>query len=418
VSGAVLSLALFGLVGLAVRRVAGDVQPFLAGMGVVALVLFAAGVTGVPLVPALLALLAASAAVALLVRRRDEASLNFPRLPTIIGLAGAAWLSALAVTLPLEDYDGRAFWLLKAKAIANELDVDGPFFHDETSTSPRNEYPLLVPLNGAAIMLAAGDLDDRHVRLMYVLLAIGFALAIRDGLARLTSPAVGAWAAALFMWLPQIGPEPDGGALTGSADIALGAFVACAFFELALARSPWRFGFWLPMIALTKSEGLPLALLLLALGCLTFRWKALRAAVPLSIGLLLLWQWRRGIDPSDESDYGTLIWTFPDQLSLFGRVVGDFVSQVWAFHDWGALWLAALLATFWLVHCRKWRVVGLAAGVIVPTVLLYAAVIAVTDWDLYLMADSVGPRLMTHLVGPCMALLGCGLTARREASPD
>lgn len=417
-TGALLCLSIFGLVGWAGSRFVGRGASVLSGLGLVGLALYAAGVVGLPMVESLIALLVASLAVLLFKNHEPGAKqMSYPRIPSVIAVVAVVWMTTLAVILPLEDYDGRAFWLLKAKAIAHELDVDGPFFHDETSMSPRNLYPLLVPVNAAVVMLAAGELDDRHVRLLYVLFAVGLALALREGLARLATPTIGAWSAALVLWLPQIGPEPDGGVLTGSADIALGAFVTCAFFELLEERSAWRFGFWLPMILLTKSEGLPLAVILFGLGCAVFRRRVVASAVPFLLGIALLMTWKRGLQRSDETDYATLIWTLPDRLPLFGQVAGDFLSQIWAFHDWGALWLAVIAAALWLVRCGRSRPVALAAAATLPMVALYAAIIAVADWDLWEMTASVAPRLMTHLLGPALALLGIALATPRKA-PD
>src|SRR6185295_10630769 len=82
-------------------------------------------------------------------------------------------------TLPLTDFDGRVFWVLKAKAIAHEQSIDGPFFRGESTFSPRNRYPLLIPLDAAAVMGLARELDDKQVRGLYALTFLALLLVIR-----------------------------------------------------------------------------------------------------------------------------------------------------------------------------------------------------------------------------------------------
>ena len=101
----------------------------------------------------------------------------------------AAWCILLCIPLialtfaaaiaPLNDFDGRAFWVLKAKGIAHERSIDGPFFHGGTH-DPRNQYPILIPLDGAVILSVAHDLDDRQLRWLYVALLAALALLVRE----------------------------------------------------------------------------------------------------------------------------------------------------------------------------------------------------------------------------------------------
>src|SRR5687767_9405045 len=262
-TGLLFTLVWFPLIGLAVSRLAGRVNLFLAGAGVNGLLLFIAGALHVPLIPTLAVLGLASVAIVIFrkPRRAESPPLHFADV--VLWISAAALLFVTAIT-PLADYDGRAFWLLKAKAIAHERSIDGPFFHGKTSLSPRNEYPLLVPLDAATVMIAARDLDDRHVRWLYAMFAIALAFEVRRR--------IGPWYGALLLWLPQIMVHPEGSAITAYSDIALAAFVACAIFELADGSpDPLRFGLWVAFASLTKNEGLPFALTLLVIGVVVFR---------------------------------------------------------------------------------------------------------------------------------------------------
>src|SRR6185295_360351 len=111
------------------------------------------------------------------------------------------------------------------------------------------------------------SLDDRQLRWLYLGILAALALLVRERIATLVSPAVGAWCAALLVWIPQFAVETEGGALSAYNDIAIAAFAAGAFFELAeevltrrggeAARSldrEIRLGLWLAFLILTKSE--------------------------------------------------------------------------------------------------------------------------------------------------------------------
>lgn len=385
----IFSVLFFPLIGLAVSRWIGGANAILAGTGTAGFVLFLAAVWHVPLAAAIVAM----AIVALAFLR--------PRKPSPAILAFVP-VFALAAVLPLNDYDGRAFWMLKAKAIAHERAIDGPFFRGETSYNPRNEYPLLVPLDAAAAMIAARDLDDIHTRWLFVLFAAGFALELRRR-------GGGWWSAAIFLCLPQILTEPDGGVFTAYSDIALGAFVAAAFFALVEQRSPLLVGLFASFAILTKNEGLPLALLLLGIGAFVFRRRIAIALAAPAIAIAHLWIWRSRIARTDEEDFARTILELPRRLDRFAGALRELLANVFAWHDWGLFLVAVVVAAIVLALRREWRPLRLAGAVIVPMLLLYAAVYAVTPWDLSGMRDSLAPRAMTHLLGPLFFLWSSAL---------
>jgi hypothetical protein len=374
VTGLLFSLLFFPLVGLAVT----PRNPVVGGLGAAGMALFVAAVWHVPLVWVIVALTIGALPF---VRRLRLHPALLVFVPILI----------VAAILPLQDYDGRTFWMLKAKAIAHEGAIDGPFFRGETSYNPRNEYPLLVPLDAAAILTVARDLDDRHVRWLFVLFALGFALELYRR--------CGPWFAAIFLVLPQILIEPDGGVFSAYADIALGAFVACAFFELTDDKgSPLRLGLFASFALLTKNEGLPLALLLLALGAFIFRKRIAIALAPFAIAFAHLVIWRARIEQFDEPDYASMIFDLPQHLDRFAGAFAELASNIFALHDWSIFLIAAVLSAVL-------RPKPIALAIIAPMMLLYAAVYAVTPWELSGMGENIAPRLFTHVLGPLFYLL-------------
>ena len=90
----------------------------------------------------------------------------------------------------------------------------------------------------------------------------------------------------------------------------------------------------------------------------------------------------------------------PDHWPRFAETIVAMVRNVASFADWGAFLLACAIAAFFVRD--RWTRMA-AAGVVVPMVLLYAAVYAVFEpalWPVSVLSANVAPRLLTHLLGP------------------
>ena len=173
--GLLITIVLFPLVGWSVAR-RGWGETFLFGVGLTGAILFLAGVVHVPLAIALAGIVLTAGVRLFAMWRsphRRQRTANNP-LATIALASPLLVLAFVSAVVPLNDFDGRAFWVLKAKAIAHERSIDGPFFHG--ATRPRNHYPILIPLDGAVILSLSRDLDDRQLRWLYVGLLATLAL--------------------------------------------------------------------------------------------------------------------------------------------------------------------------------------------------------------------------------------------------
>jgi hypothetical protein len=187
--------------------------------------------------------------------------------------------------------------------------------------------------------------------------------------------------------------------------------VACAFFELVDNGEPWRCGFWIACIALTKNEGLPLALLLLAAAAIVWRRRMAAALIAPAIAIAHLFFWRARIDRSDEEDFMRTLFDLPAHLERFAGALAHFVMTVADLRHWGLVMVMIAVAFFF---ARGQRV--LAAMIVVPMVLLYAAAVAVAPWEIDGMADNV-PRLLTHLLGPMFVVLRDAVQRDTAAAP-
>jgi hypothetical protein len=431
--GLVVTVLLFPLVGwsLARQRIG---EAFLFGVGITGTVLFLAGVVHLPLFVALvlIGVWGAGSGVWEVKRRRREPRIQLSPptphspLPTILLCIPLLALTFAAAMIPLNDFDGRAFWVLKAKGIAHERSIEGPFFHGGT-LAPRNHYPILIPLDGAVILDLAHDLDDRHLRWLYVAILAALALLVRDRIGRLRSPSAGAWCAAILVWIPQFAVTPEGGALSAYNDIAVAAFAAGAFFELADAYalrdratarprdlSTIRFGLWLAFLVLTKSEGLPFALVFLAIGAFVFRKRILAPAIITAIAAVALFVWRMRIPAGDEEDVFRLLPTIPEKLHRIGVAMTAFPRHMLLLPCWGIFWVAAIVAA--IIATRVDRAAWLAITVIAAMLAIYTTVYVTTAWIPSELIAVTADRLLMHVIAPALFLLALAAGAGTKRS--
>lgn len=379
-------------------------EAWLIALGACGALLFLAGVLHIPitaLTAAVCVLLAIGIAISY---RKKQLGPRPSALGTAIALIPIAVVIYTAAFIPLRDFDGRAFWLLKAKGIAHDHAIDGPFFHDQQVTDPRNDYPLLIPLDGAAVLLLGNTYDDTAVRWLHVLTFVAFVFFVRDRL--------GVWPAALLAWIPQFCVAGEGGALSAYNDIPLAAFVAAAFFELVDAERPARFGVWLAFCALTKNEGLPLSIILLLAGVFVFRRRIVLALAPFGVALLALFVWKHRIPHGGDEDLAALLPTLPHQLHrLPGAIIG-FGRHLLA-PPWGLFWIAVIAALVWQIWKEK---NALPAYVIASAFALYLAVYTVTTWVQLDLINSSADRVLMHVVGPALFALFGGVRRRTNVS--
>lgn len=408
--GLLITIVLFPLVGWSVARRSWG-EAFLFGVGLTGAILFLAGTVHVPLVIALAGIVFA-AIVRLFAERQTPDSRQQTTHSPIATIAMAIPLLVLAFVAaiaPLNDFDGRAFWILKAKGIAHERAIDGPFFRGAT-LDPRNHYPILIPLDGAVILGLSHDLDDRQLRWLYVGLLAALALLVRERIAHLVSPAAGAWCAALLVWIPQFAVETEGGALSAYNDVAVAAFAAGAFFELLAADSPIRFGLWLTFLVLTKSEGLPFALVFLLIGAFVFRKRITTPTIVTAIAAVALLIWRTGIPAGDEEDIVRMLPTIPEKLHRLRAALAAFPRHMLVLPSWGLFWIAVVIAAVIAVRVDR-RATLLAIAVIASMLAVYCAVYVATGWVLSDLIAVTANRLLMHLVAPGLFLLA--LAAQR-----
>jgi len=378
----------------------------LFAIGAFGAVTFVLAAVHVPLVISMIVALLISGGQAILPVRKGKIDRTgrIACAPLFVAAIPVVILAINVSIVPLHDFDGRAFWLLKAKAIAHEHSIAGPFFHNQVVHAPRNQYPLLMPVDAAAAMLVSGSIDDSHVRWLYLLTFAAFIWVV--------ARRIGPWCAAILAWLPQFAVASEGGALSAYSDIAIAAFVACAFLEMIDGDSPARFSCWLAFLVLTKNEGLPVALILFAIGLTRRRWW--RAAIPLTAAVAALFAWRAGIPKTDEEDYVALLPSFASHLHRVVPASIEFAKHAFDFAAWGAFWIAAVVALI-LIAKKEWR----APATVGAIALVYIGAYTITQWNLRELIDVSADRLLMHVTGPALFAIArvSGDFARNRYAP-
>lgn len=404
--GLLIAAVLFPVAGCMIgRRPLSEV--FLFGVGIVGAAMFVLGVLHVPFLVTIAILLIAGPLTRRYAAPSPRVAGRGVSVAMIFAIIPLLLIAIPAAIVPLNDFDGRGFWLLKAKALAHERTISGPFFHNEVVDDPRNQYPLLLPLDAATVMMIAGDDDDRQVRWLYLFTFAALVFYV----ARRIHP----WCAAILAWTPQFLLVSEGGALSAYSDITIAAFVTCAFYELLEGKSPVRFGAWLAFLILTKNEGLPIAIVLGVVGLATFRREIIRALAPPAIAASALFVWRSGIPKTDEEDFIRLLPTLPSRLDRLGPAIVESSKHFFAVSTWGLVWIAVWIAIAILIWRKEWR----APAVVISICAIYLGAYVTTNWILHELVGVSADRLLMHVIGPALFAISraTGVIAQNRYGP-
>jgi hypothetical protein len=406
----VLTLVLFPLVGAAAAlllqlplppsRVARFAFLYLLGVGVNGAVLYVA----VPLVSLALVAFRWGSFATLREEPRERHG-----LATIVFALPLVVLLLSAAVIPTRDYDGRVTWLPKARAIALEHSITGPFFHGERGLNLHNRYPLLLPLDAATVMRLSGDTRNEAARWIYVLIPICSLIVMR---AMLRAP----WVAAAVAWLPVF-TSIEGGALAAYSDFALGAFVGVAvlyLIESVTDARAWRVvGVFAAFAVLTKNEGAALAIAIVIAALLVRRsWWQLLAPIVLAEAILAYW--RTLVPAAYDEQYEVLMRSLPHSLGRAPAALLAIVRHAADFSEWGLFWI--LVAAAIAICALRDRSPQFLIPLIVIVVALgaYTTALMVTSWRIEELANVAVNRLLSQLILPAACILA-NLERRRDA---
>jgi len=443
VSAILVTAALFPVIGAAVSRVMRLALPYSAigrtaaymvvGVAANGLLMFLLGLARAPLDRWLDGgIFAVACLVLFMLRRREplllEKGCRQPATSAIAFVIPLALLLLFAAIFPVRDYDGRVTWLPKARAIAHEGRIDGRFFEGHAGLNLHNRYPLLLPLDAAAVMTLVGDTDNETARWLYAFLALATLVVARE-LVAAHAPLSAGWIFAGVAWLPVL-VAIEGGATSTYADVAVAAFGGLALLMLAHPthdRSTLRTGaLMLGALVLTKNEGIVIAVAVIAAAIASRRLRRVHELVTVAgpviamFGLLMLWHSR--VPAAYDEQYAILIRVLPHSPERIPTAVRALVDHAMDLTSWGLFWPATALAAIGVLLTRGRARIAIPLITMLILLAIYTVTLAVTSWSISELANVAANRLLQHLLIPAALILAVGsdtasaLISRRKAA--
>jgi hypothetical protein len=379
------------------------------------------------------------------VRHRPTAAPETRRPPRSFAVTAALVFAALvcagcladALARPILDWDGQMTWDPAARWVRGERTVDARALTEARWYVTHPQYPLLMPLAQVAVEEVFGTEEDgRVVRPLYALFLPAFLVTLFFGACRLGATRLGAaLAVAAAAAIPILTYHLAGGAATTYGDFPLGAFWGTAVLLLLEARRTLAraAGFFLGAGVLTKNEGLPLALIALAV----FAWPALRrlapllrrrridlrtlrptvrTAVPVLFCAALLFSWRAEI-PNRWDEVYTLapLSELPSKLvRRVPPVIPAIGAEMIDTGIWRGFWWVAPFAFFAGARTRRTRRLRPAALAVVSGVVLYLFAYTSTVWPGTSIVHPTWNRFVVQLSLPLLAIFATRLDLARR----
>jgi hypothetical protein len=293
-------------------------------------------------------------------------------------------------TRPLLEWDSWVVWMSKARLLyENPSAAPAALRSGSYGQAP---YPLGLPTLEALGFSAMGRFDGIVISVQFLLLAMGFPIALWSLLRGRARP----WMVAATSLVIVCAPQMLFQLLTRYADVPLGLFVglglaAGAAWAVSRRSERWLLGcfaLFLGMAGIIKSEGFLFALAAcIALAATTLlarnRARAVEAAVAVAavLAITLPWQVYCAAYGLSTQDYDLVNMVRPSYLSAHSDRLWPTVTELWAqltnAHRWGFLTWVILLALAAGALAARWRLLTFA-----------------TTW----LALAIGGLLMTYWV--------------------
>jgi len=179
-------------------------------------------------------------------------------LPTYI-MVGLALAST--TLMPMNSYDGRSAFALKARILYDQQTIRTDDFEDINRLHFNSHYPLLIPLLLAETYAIQDTWNDNYTRIVFLAFVCALLSLVVAELRRyMSARAAACWTLALLL-TPMVHTTFEGGGLSASADIPLACYVTAAVIAVGdwLRRRNWQTlftaGLMLGAACMTKAEG-------------------------------------------------------------------------------------------------------------------------------------------------------------------
>jgi hypothetical protein len=329
-------------------------------------------------------------------------------------------------TTALQQHDAIGIWAPKAMAVFHHGGLDPEFFTLDRSAPMHPDYPLLVPMHGAWLLLNHGVADERVLKVPAFLFWLSTIVLLHRFIRPRTGPVLAAAFAAAFGFIHFVYQH----ALFATADLAFGVFAFRGVMGLVRRVEDedlveWRLSLLFVACAMaTKNEGVAVVAAGVGLAGLAVPGRAvaprLKAAAALALTALvlnlpwLLFRWRYGLH--NDLLHGEFHLGFsPDTGPPIGPLrVPYLVGRVLelAFVDpggvWNYFWFAAALGLIGAaIRIRTGpSSIRMLLGFLTVMATAYLSALCISPHDIDWHSQTALPRLILHLAIPVAALMG------------
>ena len=376
-------------------------------------IVFSVGLAGLPVSGPAIAAVEIAIAFAARYFRRPPNRILAPRRfesadATLLALPFAVFVWKI-VRVPLWCWDHHAVWGLSARRLFSGGFLELAFLGIRMGAG-NSDYPLGLPLLWRVLTLG-GVPATVDFKLFHLFFGASVVLLTRRALRRAGVPPLVSLAAAAFVAVSPLLWDSES---LGIADVVLAA-AALAAICLRRVAKPWVAGAMLGFLPWIKKEGLPLAILFLAVLWLFPRGLARRSRLAaaasfaiLAAGAVLV---ERFLLPPGLSFFAG-DWTsrVSSRLPRIGTLSGMLGGEL-AVSDWLGFWFAAALA-LGIALVRRLRTSLALFAVVLGQTAVYAFTYLATYLTPYSHVDASFFRLMSALLP--VAAVAMGLLAARE----
>lgn len=208
------------------------------------------------------------------------------RAVTVVFFIPAALVGLLllgeALARPITDWDGRETWAPLGRMVRASRSADVPALKEAGWWFPTRHYPVALPITqNIPLELFSSD-DERTFRPIYAALFLSGIAVLFEGMARLAGRRVAAVVSGIVAFVPHLTFWNHGGPSGAFSDYPLAVFLGAGLVLCIVhPRHPGTRalgGLLLAGVALTKVEGLPLAIAAAAAIGVVDAWSSFRGA--------------------------------------------------------------------------------------------------------------------------------------------
>ncbi|GEM_PF-2269729 len=264
---------------------------------------------------------------------------------------------AHSVLMPLYEWDSFAIWGLKAKVLFYE-GLGSDYFQNPNLAYSHLDYPLLVPfLMSAGTFSSAGYSGEMTSKIIFPFLYLGFVYLIYSAMRWRFSRNMSLLLTAVFASTPALVRWSG----AGTADMALAFFYAGSVFYLIKFLEERKIlglivsAVFSLLCALTKNEGLPLAvinivILMIFLPSPRLGFKGFRSfLIYIAIFAVLFLPWfmfSHNIPKIHENYIGQLtVAKVAENLDRLKLILPEMLLQFFSIKSWGLVWILVFFAS-------------------------------------------------------------------------